>query len=581
MTATSDARALATLLAGSDPQGLARLLHARGVTAAVPWRDCFDAAEALLEPASVDRALATLARAAVSAMDAAAAADSPVESGQREAVAALGLVRADGQVFDAVAERLRALLALTDATAADAVTTADVSTPADQATAAELAERVAAATRTLTDLVARAADQPLTVTGTGSVTAIDRRRLIDAHVVADTAELDDLLALADDSGLLALADREWVPTTIAERWLPSPLAQRWSAVAIGWRDRLPDALRTPAGGFAPPAQWHGAIPLDPTWPVRADQILARAARWGLYGTGGAEPAWTTPLRAGQAPDLAALARLMPAEIDRIYLQADLTAIAPGPLRSALDLRLRTMAIRETAAQASTYRFTASSLAAAVAAGEDARSLHDFLTELSLTGIPQPLAYLIEQTAARHGLVRVGIDADTQRTRVTSTDEGLLRTIAVDQALRAIGLVDAGDALTSRVGRDAVFWTLADARYPVLAVDAAGNAEPVQRRRAPVAVAPDLDPAAALVPLAEALLAHSTADADAAWLTRELDHAVRTHADVLITVQMPDGSRREFTLEATGLGGGRLRGRDRAGDVERTIPVASIVSVRPS
>ena len=70
-----------------------------------------------------------------------------------------------------------------------------------------------------------------------------------------------------------------------------------------------------------------------------------------------------------------------------------------------------------------------------------------------------------------------------------------------------------------------------------------------------------------------------ADADTAWLGRELDAAVRTKSIVAVVVALPDGSSREFTLEATGLGGGRLRGRDRGADVERTLPVSSIVSVR--
>ena len=61
---------------------------------------------------------------------------------------------------------------------------------------------------------------------------------------------------------------------------------------------------------------------------------------------------------------------------------------------------------------------------------------------------------------------------------------------------------------------------------------------------------------------------------------ELDQAVRTRATIEITVRMPDGSSRDVTLEAAGLGGGRLRGRDRAADVERTLPLSSILSVRP-
>jgi len=49
--------------------------------------------------------------------------------------------------------------------------------------------------------------------------------------------------------------------------------------------------------------------------------------------------------------------------------------------------------------------------------------------------------------------------------------------------------------------------------------------------------------------------------------------------IVVVVRMPDGSARSLTLEASGLGGGRLRGLDRAADVERTLPVSSIVSVR--
>ena len=64
-----------------------------------------------------------------------------------------------------------------------------------------------------------------------------------------------------------------------------------------------------------------------------------------------------------------------------------------------------------------------------------------------------------------------------------------------------------------------------------------------------------------------------------WLDRELEAAVRARALMLVEVAMPDGSSRELTLEASGIGGGRLRGRDHAADVERTLPVRSIRSVR--
>ena len=55
--------------------------------------------------------------------------------------------------------------------------------------------------------------------------------------------------------------------------------------------------------------------------------------------------------------------------------------------------------------------------------------------------------------------------------------------------------------------------------------------------------------------------------------------MRDRATVTVTVRMPEGTERDLTIEATGLGGGRLRGRDRAADVERTLPMSHIVRVR--
>ena len=70
------------------------------------------------------------------------------------------------------------------------------------------------------------------------------------------------------------------------------------------------------------------------------------------------------------------------------------------------------------------------------------------------------------------------------------------------------------------------------------------------------------------------------DSDAAWLERELDQAVRARAVIDVSVRLPDGSTRVFRLEATGLGGGRLRGRDRGADVERTLPLTHIDGIAP-
>ena len=39
------------------------------------------------------------------------------------------------------------------------------------------------------------------------------------------------------------------------------------------------------------------------------------------------------------------------------------------------------------------------------------------------------------------------------------------------------------------------------------------------------------------------------------------------------VRLPDGSERSFDLEPTGIAAGRVRGRDKAADIERTLPVS--------
>lgn len=562
---TTDARALATWLSGCDDAALEAIFADRAVPPQAPWHDFFDVAEALLEPASVDRALAATARDDLIAL----------ETGRTPEPLPRTLVRSDGTPYTAVAARL-AEARRADPAAFAPLEPAASPAAADERRAAASAERIFTSLSALTDIVAASLDIPVSTTAAGTVSAVHRRTLVEDGVVDDGDVLDDLLALAADAGLLRAVDREWRVTEGGERWLALPALERWDAVARAFAKQLPPGIRTPGGGYAPFSSWESAYPLDPTWHARAAALRRRADRWGLI-SGDEEPAWAAPLRTSGVPDTDALGAHLPAEIDKIYLQADLTAIAPGPLRSDLDLRLRAMAARESRAQASTYRFTDETVGAAVAGGETEESIREFLAGLSLTGIPQPLAYLVERTAARHGLVRVGMDVETGRTRVASSDEALLRALAVDQSVRAVGLVETGDVLTTRVPRDAVFWTLADARYPVVALDADGNPEPLRRRRPLVTDASV--PSTAHERLIAQLRESADAGSDAAWLERELEQAVRSRAVVVVTVLLPDGSSRDLVMEASGLGGGRFRGLDRAADVERTLPVSSIAAVR--
>ncbi|GAT73975.1 helicase-associated domain-containing protein [Microbacterium hydrocarbonoxydans] len=559
---STHARPLAEWLAAASDDELSALFAARGVRADAAWQDFFDAAEALLEPGSLSRVLTTLTAAEAEALRRAAGGDDPGE--RRGMLASLGLLLPDGTVPPPVAS---ALAGRPPAESRDAVEPP----PSGDDASAHAAERAFTTVAALADLMLVTKERPLTLLAGGAVSAGEKRLLAEAGLVVDAVDL--LVALAIDAGLAVTEERRLRTTSGAEEWLRAPVGPRWSALVTGLRAALPRGIRD-GDGWTPPSSWAGAHPWDPAWPERCAGLLERARLLGLIADDGSEPAWARPLRAGGPADPAPLTALLPAEVDRIFLQNDLTAIAPGPLAPALDVRLRTMAARESAAQASSYRFTAESVAHALVAGETEQSMLDFLEGISLTGIPQPLRYLVGHTAQRHGLVRVSVDGETGRTRIESVDDHLLAAISVDQALRPLALTKHVGSLTTRVGRDTVYWALTDARYPATLVAEDGTVLTGERHPVadPVPVAP-----ADHRPLIAALRAHQGPDADAAWLDRELEAAVRAKAVLRVTVGMPDGSTRELLLEATGLGGGRLRGRDRAADVERTLPVSSIRS----
>jgi hypothetical protein len=568
----SDERALATWLQGRDDAALAATFTVRGISPAATWSDFFDAADALLDAASVDRALARLPRRALHAL-LTADASAPTHIGTEWA-----LLDDAGLPYTAVRERV-AQAAETNPSAFTpdpSVTEPPAAGPDQEAAAAEHAFTTLGS---LADVLLACVHAPLGRTSTGAISAVDRKRLIDTGAVTDGEVLDDLVTSAAGAGLAAAGDRLWEITAAGEAWLEQSTGSRWQTVAAAFRDALPAGLRAADGTVLPVTAWADAYPLDHTWPARAENLRRVATRWGFLTRDGSEPSWTRVLRTEGRVDAAPLVAHLPAEIDRVYLQADLTAIAPGPLAPHLDLRLRRIATRESRAQASTYRFTAGSLGSGMTEGESADSIRSFLTGLSLTGIPQPLEYLIESTAARHGLVRVQQEAETGRTRITTPDAALRDTIAVDQALRPLGLVRDGDGLASRVMRDAVYWSLADARYPVVALDESGAPESLHRRTHARAGAPLPTPVEVYARVIASLRAGHDTEGDAGWLERELDQAVRARATIVVTVRLPDDSERAFTLEATGLGGGRLRGRDRGADIERTLPVSSITAIR--
>jgi hypothetical protein len=116
--------------------------------------------------------------------------------------------------------------------------------------------------------------------------------------------------------------------------------------------------------------------------------------------------YAAQLLAGADPE-PGLTALLPEEVDEVLIQADLTAVAPGPLTRERARDLHLLADVESRGQATVYRFTASSVRRAFDAGWAAHEVHAFLESVSRTPVPQPLSYLVDDAARTFGTVRVG------------------------------------------------------------------------------------------------------------------------------------------------------------------------------
>ncbi|MET7639760.1 helicase-associated domain-containing protein [Streptomyces sp. NPDC005438] len=125
---------------------------------------------------------------------------------------------------------------------------------------------------------------------------------------------------------------------------------------------------------------------------------------------------------------ALLAPSLPRPVDHVLLQADLTAVAPGPLERPLAETLSVLADVESKGGATVYRFTPASVRRALDQGRTAAELHSFLAAHSPTPVPQPLGYLIDDVARRHGQLRVG----ALSSYVRCEDEALLSEILADR-----------------------------------------------------------------------------------------------------------------------------------------------------
>ncbi|WGX95664.1 helicase-associated domain-containing protein [Nocardioides sp. L-11A] len=292
-----------------------------------------------------------------------------------------------------------------------------------------------------------------------------------------------LVELAHEAGLAASrADADgnpvWVPTSAFDTWAELPVAERWAALARAWLSspRLPSLVGERGPDQKP---WNALTPELSAAGMPEAKAMALAVLADLpdghglaAGTGlpslVARVAWERPRRPRTRPDLVAwavaeaavlgltgadvlapyaralldgadpapvLAELLPPPVDHVLVQADLTAVAPGPLEPDLARRLQQVADVDSHGAGTVYRFTADSVRRALDAGWTAAELHAFVLAASRTPVPQPLSYLIDDVVRSFGRLRVGLASSFVR----SEDEAALAALVNDSKAAGLGL----------------------------------------------------------------------------------------------------------------------------------------------
>ncbi len=303
----------------------------------------------------------------------------------------------------------------------------------------------------------------------------------DAALLVEVARAADLLAVGEGPD-----GSRWLPTDAFDAWSATAPAERWVTLALAWLEsprltRLVGSRESPSPGSGQRGKPVNALSPDlergwlpetrrsaleeiaalpegcvlaagtgiaslvdrMSW-LRPRRPAARAAAvgWaveeaavlGVCALGGLAAHGRALL--GEDPHhhaAAALAPLLPPTVDSVLLQADLTAVAPGPLDQELARRLAAVAVIESRGGATVYRFTESSVRRAFDSGWSAAEVHDFVASASRTPVPQALRYLVDDVSRRFGTIRAGAVEAFLR----SDDEAALAALVHDP--RADGL----------------------------------------------------------------------------------------------------------------------------------------------
>ena len=357
--------------------------------------------------------------------------------------------------------------------------------------------------------------------------------------------------------------------------------------------------------------------------TEAGRILARRAAASLDeqdpGLSGVPGGPTDPGDAGRAEDAggnphaeplsddealtaleAALAADLPAAVEMILVQSDLTAIVPGRPAPELAALLERTSVVESRGGALTVRFTPESVRGALDVGYRAEEITQEIGRYSPTPLPDSLSVLIQDAARHHGAVRVRAVSALLRVGDEATAAGLL----AEPRLRDLGLDQvAPGILVATASAGQVLRELRATGLAPVTEDASGHlvvgpATAQQARRAPEPARPGSEHSVRrrrpgrreLTTLVgrlrvgqEALQAagETAVATDPVHALAVLRQAQSSRSRLRLSLAGPDGAVQERQVRVMAVEPGRVRLRDVVRETELTVAVHRIVSVEAS
>ena len=313
-------------------------------------------------------------------------------------------------------------------------------------------------------------------------------------------------------------------------------------------------------------------------------------------------AHTEPLSDDEAlPALeAALAADLPAAVEMILVQSDLTAIVPGRPAPELAALLERTSVVESRGGALTVRFTPESVRGALDVGYRAEEITQAIGRYSPTPLPDSLSVLIQDAARHHGAVRVRAVSALLRIGDEATAAGLL----AEPRLRDLGLDQvAPGILVATASAGQVLRELRATGLAPVTEDASGHlvvgpATAQQARRAPEPTRPGSEHSVRrrrpgrreLTSLVgrlrvgqEALQAagETAVATDPVHALAVLRQAQSSRSRLRLSLAGPDGAVQERQVRVMAVEPGRVRLRDVVRETELTVAVHRIVSVEAS